>query len=81
MVRFHVTVNSQSSIYIPGPVREEFGTKSLQLLADSKAALLYPTDIDLEQVLRSVQILELDLKHILALQKHAASELQPQRRS
>jgi len=80
LVRFPVTVNSQSSIYIPGPVREEFGTKSLELLADSKAALLYPTDIDLEQVLRSVRILELDLKHLVDLQKDAASELQPRRR-
>jgi len=79
VVRFPVTVNSQSSIYIPGPVREEFGTKSLQLLADSKAVILYPTNIDLEQVLRSVQILELDLKHLVDIQKHAASE--PRRRT
>ena len=69
MVRFHVTINSQSSIYLPEPVRAELGTKTLELLGDTRVIILYPVGIDLEQVLRSIQILELELEHRRDLEK------------
>jgi hypothetical protein len=69
MVRFRVTVNSQASIYLPGPVREELGSRRLQLLGDAKAVIIYPEGTDLQEVLRSVEILTLDLRHRCELEK------------
>ncbi len=69
MVRFKVSVNSQSSIYLPEPVREELGTKRLELLGDARAIILYPEGANLDQVLRSIDVLKLDLEHRRELQK------------
>ncbi len=80
MVRFRVTVNSQSSIYLPGPVREELGSRQLELLGDAKAVIIYPEGTDLLEVLRSVEILALDLKHRSELQKASSTAGAPSRR-
>jgi len=69
MVRFHVTVNSQSSIYLPEAIREELGTTSLELLSDAKAILLYPDGTDIEQILKSLRILKFDLEHRRDIEK------------
>jgi bifunctional DNA-binding transcriptional regulator/antitoxin component of YhaV-PrlF toxin-antitoxin module len=73
MVRFRVTVNSQSSIYLPSPVREELGSRRLELLGDAKAIIIYPEGTNLEQVLRSVEILTLDLRYRCELEKSGAN--------
>jgi hypothetical protein len=69
MVKFHVTINSQSSIYLPEPIRNELATRTLELLGDTKVIILYPEGIDLEQVLRSIRILKLELEHRRDLEK------------
>ncbi len=58
MVEYKLNLpKEQNVVWIPKPVVESLG-KRLNLLPDSLAALLYPQDADLQEVVSSLKIIE-----------------------
>lgn len=64
MVKFKVHSNPQGQYYLPKEVREELG-KTLNLMCNTKAAIIFNEDTPLDQVLKSVEVLAQDLKNRL----------------
>ena len=51
----------QGHIYLPKKIREAFGDR-LNFLPNTNAAVIYPENVKLDSVVRSVEILLADLK-------------------
>lgn len=64
MVKFKVHSNSQGQYYLPKEVREELG-RNLNLMCNTKAAIIFNVETPLDQVLKSVDVLIQDLKNRL----------------
>jgi bifunctional DNA-binding transcriptional regulator/antitoxin component of YhaV-PrlF toxin-antitoxin module len=72
MVKFHTKANPQGQYYLPKEVREELG-ENLDLICNTKAAVIYNSDTPIEQVLKSLKVLENDLSHRAEMQKELHS--------
>jgi len=68
MVKFRVKANPSGQYYFPKEVRQELG-EELELICNAKAGVIYSANIPLEQVLRSIEVIQEDLKHRIELQK------------
>jgi bifunctional DNA-binding transcriptional regulator/antitoxin component of YhaV-PrlF toxin-antitoxin module len=73
MVKFHVKANPSGQYYFPKEVRQELG-EELELICNAKAGVIYSAKIPLEQVLRSIEVIQKDLKHRIELQKQRQGE-------
>ena len=73
MVKFRVKANPSGQYYFPKEVRQELG-EELELICNAKAGVIYSANIPLEQVLRSIEVIQKDLKHRLELQKQQEGE-------
>jgi bifunctional DNA-binding transcriptional regulator/antitoxin component of YhaV-PrlF toxin-antitoxin module len=67
LVRFDVSVNSQGKVYLPLEIRRELGSKDLEILGDTKAIVIFPRGTRPSDVLRSLEVVQLDLKHLTDL--------------
>jgi hypothetical protein len=70
MVELKTKLTGKGILYIPKEIREAFGP-NLRIIPNSLAALFFPDGADYEDVLRSVEIIEADLKHRIELQRRA----------
>jgi hypothetical protein len=62
MVKFRVKANPSGQYYLPKEVRQELGNK-LELICNTKAAVIFPQGIHPETVLRSLEVIQKDLHH------------------
>jgi len=72
VVKFQVKANSSGQYYFPKEVRAELGDK-LTLVCNAKAAVVFSDDTSLVTVLESIEIITMDLKHRLQIQKETKS--------
>jgi DNA-binding transcriptional regulator/RsmH inhibitor MraZ len=70
MVKFKVHSNPQGQYYLPKEVREELGS-TLNLMCNTKAAIIFNENTPLDQVLKSIELLAQDLKNRLAIPSEA----------
>ena len=69
MVEFDIKINPQQRLaYIPKEIAKTLGQK-VKAVANRTAVLLYPEDVAIEDVLKSLEIIQADLKHGVALRK------------
>jgi hypothetical protein len=69
MVEFKIKVHKQQRLaYIPKEITECLGFE-YKAVANRVALLLYPTNAKLEDVLKSLKLIEADLKHAQKMQK------------
>jgi bifunctional DNA-binding transcriptional regulator/antitoxin component of YhaV-PrlF toxin-antitoxin module len=68
MVKFRVKANPSGQYYFPKEVRQELG-EELELICNAKAAVVYNATTNLEAVLKSIEVIQKDLKHRIELQK------------
>jgi len=73
MVVFRVKANPAGQYYFPKEVRQELG-EELELICNAKAAVVYNADTPLEAVLKSIEVIQKDLKHRVELQKRQLQE-------
>jgi hypothetical protein len=72
MVKFHSKANPQGQYYLPKVIREELGT-DIDLVCNTKAAIIFSSHTPLELVLKSVEVLAKDLQHRIDMQKQTGS--------
>jgi bifunctional DNA-binding transcriptional regulator/antitoxin component of YhaV-PrlF toxin-antitoxin module len=68
MVLLKTKITTTGVLYIPKEIREAF-TRELKIIPNARAALFFPADAAYEDVLRSLEIIEADLKHRIELEK------------
>jgi bifunctional DNA-binding transcriptional regulator/antitoxin component of YhaV-PrlF toxin-antitoxin module len=68
LVKFHTKANPQGQYYLPKEVREELG-QELDVICNTKAAVVYNSRTPLEQVLKSIEVLISDLRHRIEMEK------------
>lgn len=66
MVKFKVKANPSGQYYFPKEVRQELG-KDLELICNTNAAVIYNADTPLESVLKSIEVIQKDLKNRIEL--------------
>lgn len=72
MVKFKVKANPSGQYYFPKEVRQELG-EDLELICNAKAAVVYNAETPLESVLKSIEVIQKDLKNRVELQKQTES--------
>jgi hypothetical protein len=77
MVELKTRLTGKGILYIPKEIREAFG-RNIRIIPNSVAALFFPDGADYEDVLRSLEIIEADLKHRIEIQKKATRRLNTQ---
>jgi bifunctional DNA-binding transcriptional regulator/antitoxin component of YhaV-PrlF toxin-antitoxin module len=68
MVKFKLKANPSGQYYFPKEVREELGNE-IELICNAKAGVVYSAKTPLEIVLKSLEVIEKDLRNRLELQK------------
>jgi hypothetical protein len=68
MVLLRTKITTTSVLYIPKEIREAF-TRELEVIPNARAALFFPADASYEDVLRSLEIIQADLKHRIELER------------
>ena len=68
MVLLRTKITTTGVLYIPKEIREAF-TRELKIIPNARAALFFPADAAYEDVLKSLQIIESDLRHRIELEK------------
>lgn len=71
MVKFRVNANSQGQYYFPKEIREELGA-NLDVICNAKTAIIYNEKTSLETVLRSLDVLQKDLKNRLQSEREVS---------
>ena len=67
MVKFEASVNSQGKVYLPSEIRRQLGAQ-VEILGNAKAIVIFPKGTSAEHVLRSLDVVRLDLKHRVQLE-------------
>ena len=70
MVELRTKLTESGVLYIPKPIREAFG-RHMKIFPTAKAALFCPADTPYEEVLASLKVIEVELKHRLELQRQS----------
>jgi bifunctional DNA-binding transcriptional regulator/antitoxin component of YhaV-PrlF toxin-antitoxin module len=68
MVLLKTKITTTGVLYIPKEIREAF-TRELKIIPNARAALFFPANAAYEDVLRSLEIIEADLRHRIELEK------------
>jgi len=63
MVKFEASINSQGKVYLASEIRQELDTKELEILGNARAIVVYPKGTRPNDVLRSLEVVRLDLLH------------------
>jgi hypothetical protein len=67
-LEYEIKAGPQGHFYIPKRIRETLGTE-LKVIPNAKAAIFFPSNVSLEDVLQSLKIIRLDLEHRLKMQQ------------
>jgi hypothetical protein len=70
MVTFQIKSNPQGQYYLPKEVRQELG-EELDLICDTKTAVIYDPKIKLNSVLKSLRILCSHVENKLELERES----------
>ena len=73
MVKFVVKGNRHGQYYLPKEVRQELG-EELDVICNTRAAVIFNSKTSLESVLKSIAVLTCDLNNRLEIQKEEKSE-------
>jgi bifunctional DNA-binding transcriptional regulator/antitoxin component of YhaV-PrlF toxin-antitoxin module len=73
MVKFHTKASRQGQFYLPKAVRSELGNE-LDMVCNTRAAILYNSATPLELVLKSVDVITNDLRHRIEMQKETPTQ-------
>jgi len=68
MAEFEVK-NYDGQVYLKEELKKILNTPCLRVIAATDSALLFATNVSLRRVLRSLQVIELDLKNRILAQK------------
>ena len=71
MVELKTKITKSGVLYIPKEIREAF-TRELRIIPNATAALFFPAGASYKNVLRSLEIIEADLKHRIQMEKEAS---------
>jgi len=64
MVKFRLSVGERGQICVPRAVREEFNnTQEIEMIANLRSAVIFPVGASAKEVLRSLEVIKLDLEH------------------
>jgi bifunctional DNA-binding transcriptional regulator/antitoxin component of YhaV-PrlF toxin-antitoxin module len=74
MVTFHTKANPQGQYYLPKEVRQELG-EQIDLICNTKAAVIYDSNIPLDLVLKSLKILCNDVENRLEMEKRETNKM------
>jgi len=69
MVKFKVSVNPHGQIYLASEIRKELNSKTLEILGNTRAIIMFPENTPLEDVLQSLEVISFDIKHRIELEK------------
>jgi len=71
MVEFKIKIHPEQRLaYIPKEIYEALGSE-LKAVANRTAVILYPKNTDIQDVLKSLEIIQADLQHAIKLQQKA----------
>ncbi len=70
MVELKTNVTKSGTLYLPIEIRGPFG-RTIRIIPDAIAAVLFPDSAHYEDVLASLQIIALEIKHRIDLQKRS----------
>jgi len=62
MVKLELKANPHGQYYFPSEIRKELG-RNLEFIGDFKVGVIFPKGMRLEDVLKSLEVIRLDLKH------------------
>jgi len=63
MVEFNQKVDGRNRIYIPKLMRESGFDKTIKIIPNATAAIMFGEDTNLKDVLKSIDIIKADLQH------------------
>jgi len=74
MVEFEIKINpQQGTAYIPKVIRETLGVE-LKAVPNRTAVLLYPKNMPIKDVVKSLDVIRKDLEHGIELQEKEAEQ-------
>ena len=74
MVEFEIKINpQQGTAYIPKEIREILGVE-LKAVPNRTAVLLYPKNMPIKDVVKSLDVIRKDLEHGIELQEKEAEQ-------
>lgn len=68
MVELKTKITSTGVLYIPKELREAF-SRDMKIISNATAAVFFPAHTKYEDVLKSIEIIKLDIEHRLEMQK------------
>lgn len=68
MVELKTKITESGVLYIPKEIREAFG-RHMKIIPSTRAALFFPADASIEDVLYSLEIIRLSLEHRQRIQE------------
>lgn len=68
LVKFKASINPHGQVYLPSEIRQELGTKHLEILGNAKAIIVFPKGTRPSDLLRSLDVVRLDLEHRVELE-------------
>jgi len=74
MVRFKAKFNPQGQIYLAQEIRKELNSKTVEILGNARAIIIFAENTPLEDVLRSLEVISFDIKHRIELEKKENSK-------
>jgi len=74
MVELRAKLTESGILYIPKEIREAFG-RVIRLIPNARACVLFPDGVEYEDVLRSLRVIEADLRHRISMQRKVAAKL------
>jgi len=66
-MKYKLKIGPQGHIYLPKRIRETWGSSNLVIFPDVNAAVLAPANRNYEDLLKSLEIIEADIKHRKAM--------------
>jgi hypothetical protein len=75
MVELKTKITTTGVLYIPKELREAF-SRDMKIISNCTAAVFFPADVSYENVLKSLEIIEADVKHRISLARERAETTQ-----
>ena len=73
MVELTTKISDSGVLYIPKEIREAF-SRNMKIIPNAKAAVFFPADALYEDVLASLEIITMDVKHRIRIRTREASK-------
>ena len=73
MVELTTKITESGVLYIPKTIRQAF-SREMKIIPNSFAALFFPADSNLDDVLASLKIIQADIEHKIVVNQRKARE-------